>query len=135
MSQGQEEGCGGAPPAAAPEDAIVQYLLIRSDLDKGRYNRGALIAQGAHASVAAIESSRELESTRAYLASIDSMHKIVLAAPSAEDIHRVSSALTAATLQHHVWLEQPERVVTALATAPYKRSILSSFFAGLKLLR
>jgi hypothetical protein len=30
-------------------DTLVQYILDRSDLDKACYNRGALVAQGAHA--------------------------------------------------------------------------------------
>ncbi len=113
----------------------MQYLLIRSDLDKQRYGRGALAAQGAHAAVAAIEQHRELPTTRAYLADLDGMHKIVLAAPSAEAIQAVAAALRGAALGHRVWLEQPEAVVTALATAPYQRSVLAAFFAGLKLLR
>lgn len=125
-----------APPASASSDAtLVQYLLVRSDLDKARYGRGALIAQGAHAAVAAIEQHRHLPTTQAYLADLDHMHKIVLAAPSAEAIEGVAAALRGAALGHRVWLEQPEAVVTALATAPYQRSVLAAFFTGLKLLR
>ena len=120
--------------AAGSEDAIVQYLLLRADLKK-QYSLGALVAQGAHASVAAIEQHRDLPSTQAYLADLSSMHKIVLAAQSAAEVERVAAALAAAALGHRVWLEQPEAVVTALATAPYPRSVLASFFAGLKLLR
>ena len=124
-----------APPSDGGGDTLVQYILVRSDLDKARYNRGALVAQGAHAAVAAIEQSRSLPATVAYLADLDAMHKIVLAAPSEADIARVAAALAAASVAHRTWLEQPERVVTALATAPHKRSVLTAFFAGLKLLR
>jgi len=133
------QGAAGAASAdacapRAPEDALVQYLL-RSDLDKQRYGRGALIAQGAHASVAALHESRDQPATQAYLANLDAMHKIVLAAPSAEAIEGVAAALRSARLGARVWVEQPEAVVTALATAPAQRSVLAAFFQGLKLLR
>ena len=134
------QGAAGAASAdacapRAPEDALVQYLLVRSDLDKQRYGRGALIAQGAHASVAALHESRDQPATQAYLANLDAMHKIVLAAPSAEAIEGVAAALRSARLGARVWVEQPEAVVTALATAPAQRSVLAAFFQGLKLLR
>ena len=124
-----------APAAAHPDDTLVQYLLVRSDLDKQRYGRGALVAQGAHASVAALHESRDEPATQAYLADLGAMHKIVLAAPSAEAIEGVAAALRSASLGARVWVEQPEMVVTALATAPARRSVLAAFFQGLKLLR
>ena len=133
---------GSGEPAPAEEqgsaagiaDPIVQYLLLRADLKK-QFSLGALVAQGAHASVAAIELHKDLPSTQAYLADLPSMRKVVLAAQSAAEVERVAAALAAAALGHRVWLEQPEAVVTALATAPYPRSVLASFFVGLKLLR
>jgi peptidyl-tRNA hydrolase len=97
--------------------------------------QAALVAQGAHASVAALHESRDQPATQAYLADLGAMHKIVLAAPSAEAIEGVAAALRGASLGARVWVEQPEMVVTALATAPARRSVLAAFFQGLKLLR
>ena len=138
QQQSAAAGSASEAPAAAAahsDDTLVQYLLVRSDLDKQRYGRGALVAQGAHASVAALHESRDEPATQAYLADLGAMHKIVLAAPSAEAIEGVAAALRSASLGARVWVEQPEMVVTALATAPARRSVLAAFFQGLKLLR
>ena len=53
-------------------DHIVQYIAIRSDL---KWPKGALIAQGAHSSIAAIHLNYTDPDTISYLADLDKMHK------------------------------------------------------------
>ena len=61
---------------AAP---IVQYVVVRSDLLKSlKWPIGAVLAQACHASSAAIHLHYSDEYTQAYLAELDSMHKVVL---------------------------------------------------------
>lgn len=118
--------------ADADADALVQYIVIHRV--KG-YGVGALIAQGSHASSAALHLSRDHPDTRAYLAALDSMHKVVLEGPSAEALRETSAALDAAGVTHKLWVEQPENIVTALASAPRARALLKPLFAAFKLLR
>lgn len=118
--------------ASPPEDTLVQYIVVRKDLKMGS---GALIAQGAHASSAALWLSKDTPTTLAYLSSLDTMHKIVLEGASNDQLLALSESLTSASILHKLWVEQPENIATALATAPYQRSILKPLFAGFKLLR
>jgi len=126
-----------AAAAAAPKLAnIVQYVVVRKDLAKS-FPLGALLAQSAHACVAAVWQSREAPATVAYCApaALDAMHKVVLAVDSAEALAALAAALTAASVPHKLWIEQPENDATCLATAPGAREELAPHFAALKLLR
>ena len=114
--------------------ALVQYICVRKDLPAS-FGAGALLAQGCHAATAAVWLSRESAATQAYCGALDAMHKVVLEAPSAVALTGIAAQLTIAGVQHKLWVEQPEGVVTALATAPGERALLKPFFADLKLMR
>jgi peptidyl-tRNA hydrolase len=107
---------GGAP------SALVQYVLVRKDLKLGA---GVIAAQVAHACVAAVWESRDSQRTQAYCApgNIGSMHKVVLGVESLDEIERVASVLAAHSppIAFYKWLEEPEMVTTALATAPFEQ--------------
>lgn len=115
---------------------LVQYIILIKT--KG-FSTGALIAQGSHASVSAIWLSKDLEFTQKYCSpdKIDHMHKITLEAPSREILEELSTSLNNAkpAIVHKLWIELPESIPTALATAPMPRAILKPFFTALKLLR
>ena len=57
--------------------ALVQYVVLRGDL-ADKWPLGALVAQGCHASSAALHLFRDDSTTQNYLADLDSMHKVVL---------------------------------------------------------
>ena len=63
-TSGSELLAPAARPAAAGDDAIVQYVVVRKDLKGQNWTKGALIAQACHASVAAVWLSREDEETQ-----------------------------------------------------------------------
>ena len=130
MSNDGDKGGGGGGGGGGPD--LVQYIVVHRV--KG-YGVGALIAQGAHASSAALHLSRDQPDTAAYLAALDSMHKVVLEGPSAEALRETAAALDAAGVVHKLWVEQPEGIVTALASAPRARAVLKPLFAAFKLLR
>lgn len=111
---------------------VVQYILLRTDL---ALSLGASAAQVAHASVAAIWTSRESASTLSYLGSLESMTKIILRCDDEVSLRSTAASLAAAGVSHHVWVEQPENTPTALATAPLPRDDLKPFFSSFKLLR
>lgn len=85
--------------------------------------------------MAAIWANKEDLETLAYLGDVDNMHKIVCAALSDDDVKTTSDALTKAGIPHKLWVEQPEGIVTAVATKPGRRGELQPFFSNFKLYR
>ncbi len=110
----------------------MQYVVVRKDL---KWPTGALVAQGAHACVAAVWASRDAPDTVAYCTDSDRMHKVTLEAGSRDALEGVAAALAGANVSHKLWVEMPEGIPTCLATAPGPRGLLKPFFAALKLLR
>jgi hypothetical protein len=120
-----------------PEDDLVQYIVL---LKSKGFSTGALVAQGAHASVSAIWLSKDSPFTLQYCGpgALDRMHKVTLEAPSREILEELSHVLANAKpdpITHKLWIELPEAIPTALATAPMPRALLKPFFSALKLLR
>lgn len=113
-------------------DPIVQYIAIRSDL---KWPKGALIAQSCHASVAAVHLNYEDAETIAYLKDLDTMHKICVGVLSQSDLVKLSETLAENDVKFKLWIEQPENIPTCIATKPYSKPLIESFFKGLKLFR
>ena len=113
-------------------DPIFQYIVIRRDLqEKEGWPLGSLVAQGAHAAVAAVAENIATDAdTQAYVspANIDSMHKAVLEVKNLGQLLSLSERLTSAGVSHRVWKEQPENVETCLATKPARKSGLQEHF-------
>lgn len=113
-------------------DPIIQYILVRTDLDWGT---GPMIAQACHASIAAIASTLSERTTKDYLANLESMHKVILKADKLDDITKVEQKLKEANIAHHVWIEKPENVISCLAVSPQRKPLVQAIFKHLKLLR
>lgn len=143
---------------------IVQYIVVRSDLDWptgaliGTFSLTPLCsqsiaccpcstrshvlslvshiaAQGAHASVAAISQSLDQADTQSYLNELETMHKVVLKAESEEQVQQLVQRLSAAGIRHYAWIERPEDILAAVASAPGQKSVLQSHFKGFKLFK
>lgn len=113
-------------------DPIVQYIAIRNDL---KWQKGALIAQGAHSSIAAIHLNYSDRETISYLADLDKMHKIVIGVSSQDELKELSSELSKADIKFKLWMEQPENIPVSLATKPYHKSNVEKFFQKFKLFK
>lgn len=48
-------------------------------------------------------------------------------------IMNLSKKLEAGGIEHKLWIEQPENIPTCLATRPYPKSEVASYFKKLKL--
>lgn len=48
-------------------------------------------------------------------------------------IRNLSEKLNAAGIAHKLWIEQPENIPTCIATRPYPKAAVASFFKKLKL--
>ncbi|XP_057511061.1 uncharacterized protein LOC130793410 [Actinidia eriantha] len=135
---GSPMDCSAAAAAAAPlpsnNDVVVQYVVLRRDLID-TWPLGSVATQGCHASVAAIWSHKDDPHTLDYCDpnNLDSMHKVTLEVKGETQLVNLSEKLTAGGIAHKLWIEQPENFATCLATKPYPKSIVSSFFKKLKL--
>ena len=115
---------------------LVQYIVVRRDLlDKTGWSLGALIAQGCHASTAALYLHREHPHTLEYYSDIDRMHKVVLEVSSEIALRELSDKLSVHGVEFKLWIEQPENYATSLATRPYPQSEIKPMFYGLKLFK
>ncbi|KAL6985090.1 hypothetical protein U1Q18_018468 [Sarracenia purpurea var. burkii] len=123
-----------APTPLPSNSVVVQYVVLRRDLIE-TWPLGSVVTQGCHASVAAIWSHKDDPHTLDYCspANLDSMHKVTLEVKGETQILNLSEKLTAGGIAHKLWIEQPENIPTCLATKPYPKSIVSSFFKNLKL--
>ena len=104
---------------------IVQYLFVRRDLD---WPQGAVAAQAAHASVAAIVEGTKAQdaATLQYTApeQLTSMTKSVYGVDNEEELKSIQAAWESkfGSESYHLWIEQPENIPTALATWPVERT-------------
>ncbi|TNJ27556.1 Aminoacyl-tRNA hydrolase [Giardia muris] len=109
---------------------LAQYIVLRRDLG---WPLGALCAQAAHASIAAIHAFPGPD-TSAYLEDLSNMRKLVLGATEVE-LKALILQLEKEGLEHHVWIEQPENIVTAVALRPYPKSRVAKILRHLPLLQ
>ncbi|XP_034044003.1 putative peptidyl-tRNA hydrolase PTRHD1 [Thalassophryne amazonica] len=115
---------------------LVQYVVVRSDLvHKLSWPLGAVITQACHAAVAAIQLNYADPDTQRYLRELDSMHKVVLAAPDEASLSRLSQSLTQARVDHKLWVEQPENTATCLALKPYPKDAVQPLLHKFKLFK
>ncbi|KAG0463172.1 hypothetical protein HPP92_021648 [Vanilla planifolia] len=119
---------------AEPSDVLVQYVVLRRDLIN-TWPLGSIVTQGCHAAVFAIWSHVDRADTTAYLAAsnIHSMYKVTLEVKGEAQIKNLAEKLKADGIEHKLWIEQPENIPTCLATRPYPKSLVSSYFKKLKL--
>ena len=111
-------------------EVILQYVVLRRDLwqvgddASASWPLGAIVAQGCHASTAALWLSRDDEATKAYCAdaNLDDMHKAVLEVKGETQLRNLSEKLDQQGIKHKLWIEQPENVATCLATCPLPKS-------------
>ncbi|KAL9961471.1 hypothetical protein ACROYT_G030416 [Oculina patagonica] len=78
---------------------------------------------------------RNDSNTLQYTSDLDHMHKVILEAPSEVELHKLSQDLSSNQIDHKLWIEQPENFPTCLATKPYPKEQIQSFFKKLKLFK
>ena len=73
--------------------------------------------------------------TQSYLAQLEKMHKVVLKSEGEEEMRKLVHQLSADGIAHHAWVEEPEKIMSAIASAPNEKSVLQPYFKGLKLFK
>eukprot|EP00213_Chloropicon_mariensis_P007605 CAMPEP_0197473040 /NCGR_PEP_ID=MMETSP1309-20131121/4334_1 /TAXON_ID=464262 /ORGANISM="Genus nov. species nov., Strain RCC998" /LENGTH=148 /DNA_ID=CAMNT_0043011949 /DNA_START=308 /DNA_END=754 /DNA_ORIENTATION=- len=111
---------------------LLQYVVLRRDLWQQKEENdyvwplGAVVAQGCHASTAALWLSKDDNTTKQYCSeeNIDNMHKAVLEVKSETQLRNLSEKLQQQGIKHKLWIEQPENYATCLATAPLLKATM-----------
>ncbi|CAD7084306.1 unnamed protein product [Hermetia illucens] len=115
---------------------LVQYVIVRGDLMKSlSWPLGAVIAQCCHAATAVSHLYKDDEDTKAYFADLDSMHKVVLEAPTEADLTKLSETLKENNILHKLWVEQPENFPTCIAIKPYPKDAVHKYVKKFKLMK
>ncbi|XP_052086494.1 putative peptidyl-tRNA hydrolase PTRHD1 [Mytilus californianus] len=115
---------------------VVQYVVVRRDVLKTlKWPVGALIAQACHACTAVMHNFYNHPDTQNYLKDLDNMHKVILEAKDEESLRSLSSVLTENSIDHKLWIEQPENISTCIAVRPYNKETVQQFFKEFKLFR
>lgn len=115
---------------------LVQYVVVRKDLFTClAWPVGAVIAQACHAATAVTHLFHDDDNMKTYLADLDNMHKVVLGIDGETKIRQLSEKLSEASVDHKLWIEQPEDIPTCLVTKPYAKQEVSKHFKKLKLLK
>ncbi|KAJ1477670.1 peptidyl-tRNA hydrolase II domain-containing protein [Baffinella frigidus] len=118
-------------------DTMVQYVVLRKDLLKAphNWNLGSMVAQGCHIVTKLLWELKEEDNVVKYMSDMDNMHKVTLGAKDEAELSGLEEQLKEAGIECRAWREQPENVITALATMPYPRSEIAPHMKALKLLR
>ena len=139
-----------APPDATPAalaDPLLQYVVLRRDMwaagggpgapSGAPWPLGAVAAQAAHAATAALWESRDAPDTVSYCTgdALNHMTKVVLEVADGAALEALAARLGGAGVAHRVWVELPEGVPTAVASAPGRKSMLQPHFKAGKLCR
>ncbi|CAI9113713.1 OLC1v1014366C1 [Oldenlandia corymbosa var. corymbosa] len=117
-----------------PADPLIQYVVLRRDLID-TWPLGSIVSQGCHASVAAISTFKDDPFTLDYCSpnNLNFMRKVTVEVKGEAQMLNLSEKLKSNGIDHKLWIEQPENFPTCIATKPYPKSIVSSFFKKLKL--
>ncbi|KAI9495282.1 peptidyl-tRNA hydrolase II domain-containing protein [Zychaea mexicana] len=106
---------------AAVKEHLTMFIVVRKDLTKSlSWNTGSVMTQACHAATAVLHVTRNDPDTEEYLTDVTRMHKVVLETKNANSLEKLEAALKEHQIPHYKWVEQPEDIPTALATAPLR---------------
>lgn len=102
---------------------------------KSSFSLGANIAQACHAASAAILKSNGSSNTVEFAASLEDMTVCVLSVEDEFELTQMGEVFSLNHVPFYLWLEKPENIPTALATAPFPKETVFPLVRHLKLLR
>lgn len=129
-----------APESSTAEDGpkvgdpLAQYVVIRKDLVESlKWPLGSVLAQACHAAVAAVWLHKDHPHTLQYCGDLDSMTTVTLEVKGEAQLINLAEKLRDNGISYKLWIEQPEKFPTCLATKPYPKSEVAHYFKKLKL--
>lgn len=103
--------------------SIKQFLFLRKDLEG--YTMGMLIAQGCHASVAALERYRNTPAVADYFKHLGCMTTIVYGIRG-DEMEGIEKSLQKMGIGYHCWVENGN-TPTCIATCPIDIEVIKEF--------
>ncbi|KAI8063517.1 peptidyl-tRNA hydrolase II domain-containing protein [Gongronella butleri] len=98
---------------------LTMYIVVRKDLSKTlKWPTGSVMTQACHAATAVLHKTRLDKNTMQYMEDVDRMHKVVLETKNEESLLKLVTSLEEHEVPLYKWVEQPENIPTAMATAP-----------------
>ena len=114
-----------------------QVVLLRRDLLLAPQNwtLGSVIAQAVHASVDCLQQYKNDNNVAKYTAdgARKFMTTIILEVRDETHMNELMISLSQASVDHTIWSEQPENIITAIALKPYEKEDLPPFLRSLRL--
>ncbi|KAL1512013.1 hypothetical protein AB1Y20_005288 [Prymnesium parvum] len=126
--QPQQAAEGGVLPEgersiSSEDNPISQFIIVRRDLlQPMEWPLGSVIAQACHASTAVLHEHRNDRVVAEYVAQLGSMRKVVKECKGETQLLNLAAKLREEGVAHHLWMEQPENIPTAIALKPYPRN-------------
>ncbi|KAJ3002701.1 UNVERIFIED_CONTAM: peptidyl-tRNA hydrolase domain-containing protein 1 [Siphonaria sp. JEL0065] len=109
-------------PTASPQAFLTVFIIVRKDLAKTlNWPMGAVIGNACHAATAVLHKYRDEQRVIEYMADLEGLRKVVMETKNEGSLEKVEAALKEKGLLYHKWVEQPEGIPAAIATAPYFR--------------
>ncbi|KAI9351280.1 peptidyl-tRNA hydrolase II domain-containing protein, partial [Obelidium mucronatum] len=101
---------------------LTVFIIVRKDLAKTlNWPMGAVIGNAAHAATAVLHKYRDEQRVIQYMSDLEGMRKVVMETKNEGSLDKVEATLKERGLLFHKWIEQPEGISAAIATAPYYR--------------
>jgi len=122
-SDGNQASTPSVETSSGTGRSIKQFLFLRSDLEG--FTTGSLVAQGCHASVAALEKYRHTPQVVDYVKHLGSMTTVVYEILGSE-LEAVVASLDEMGIGHHCWLEGGV-IPTCIATWPIDIEVDTKF--------
>lgn len=82
--------------------------------------------------MAALTKFKDHESSKQYLSSLETMHKVVLKANETQ-IQELTDSFLKNDIDFYLWKEMPENIASAVAARPYEKKIIAPLVRHLKL--
>ncbi|KAI8921265.1 peptidyl-tRNA hydrolase II domain-containing protein [Powellomyces hirtus] len=115
------------PPPPPKEEPLTMYIVVRRDLQTVLgWPSGSVITQACHASTAILHLARDDPSVSAYVSDLTNMHKLVFEAKHEAHLKKIGGLFRENGMVFHEWIEQPEGLLTCIATKPYRRSEIAA---------
>jgi len=110
-------------------DPLVIYVIVRKDLQlKFHWPLGALMNQALHAVSGAVWTMRNDPKMTEYMSEMAIMRKVTLEAKNENHMRNLINALHSKQISVFEWIEQPENLLTAIATMPCRKSEVGDVF-------
>ena len=142
LTEGEEpesvrsEGPDVAAAHVSGDDPLVQFVVVRRDLLATMgWPTGSVITQACHAVAAVNWKHRYDPAVVLYCDDTDNMRKVVKEVKGEVQLRNLCDALEAQNLDHHLWVEQPENIPTAVALKPFPKSVITPVLKKYSLFR